>query len=153
MKMMRVTNALLAAGALLACILPIAGHARALPGFGGKARSASSVGCFWEAAGAVTNSCGAASDNAWWIPLVVDPAGNYTPQYSVKAPSPSNTIGCQTFGVDQDGATWWVTPVVYPSVFGSPQRITPGTSYVPPGGSLYGACFIGTNASLKRVAW
>lgn len=122
--------------AIGASSLPV--DARTNVGFTGRARDPADAGCFGEWWGTMTNYCGTAKQ--FIVPLTVDAVGYHTVTVTGYGATPNNNVTCQTFGVNKETTGVWGSGAYSLPRFGAAADISPLTSYVPLGGSLFVTC-------------
>jgi hypothetical protein len=126
-------------------------QARAIGGFGGHADDASQASAFVENWNGVLNN--GSGSYRWDVPLVVDPAGNYTPTVAVYVNGASSNVSCTTQAVTNTGSDYSNTGWYSTTQGNTNGYITPGTVTVPNGGSLEVACFLSPGSKLIDVVW
>jgi hypothetical protein len=146
------TNRIVAT-ALVACMFVLTApqaDARALPAFGRKPLYPAEATCFSAYYSGVYNNC--AGPKAWFIPLVVDPAGYYHAIVVAYSPNSSRNVGCAAVGVSNDISTYYGGKYAYLPAFGSSQSLHLDAS-VPGGGSLYAVCYLDQGTRVSTVVW
>ncbi|MGK3984787.1 hypothetical protein WME99_17205 [Sorangium sp. So ce136] len=86
--------------------------------------------CFSEWYGTITNNCSGGA-RLVQLALPVDTSGAVWGYATAYGATWANTVGCQTYGVDQYVTSYWASPVVHLSSFGSPSSISMSGAYVP----------------------
>jgi hypothetical protein len=133
--------------ATIATASPLA-MARSTSAFVGRPQNSSDAGCFWEWYGSLTNVCD--TTKTLIVPLTVDVPGNHTIFVSAYGAGAANNVGCAAFGVNKEVTAYWGGVASYLSTFGASVDITL-SGYVPPGGSLYVACFTNPQGRINMV--
>lgn len=123
--------------------------ARTVPPDVGRAINFSDEGCFSLWYSAVTNNC--STQRAYEMPMVVDSAGNKTVYVNAYGAGTANNVGCRAVATDAQVSTYWASPTVYLSSFGSAQTITLNGAYVPSGGRMYVTCYMNPGGRVNSV--
>jgi hypothetical protein len=141
----------LALAAVSSVLFSHAAEARAIGGFGGRPDSASQNTCFAATWKDVNFTC--TGSGRWDLPLVVDNAGNYTPNLSAFASGSSSGVSCSVQAVSQNNTVFSNTNWISPGQGNANVVYQPGTVTVPGGGTLEVACFLSQGSHLFGVTY
>ena len=138
--------------ALGVCATPASARGVA-PFSGSKPQNFADSACFTEfGAGGIVNNC--SGERLIHIATPVDTHGNVWGYATVYGATSDNAVSCQMFGIDPNSLySYWASPRVYPSQYGSLQGITMGGAYVPDLGAAYMACWLNQGGVLRSVSW
>lgn len=140
------TATLLAIGAVA---LPAA--ARTVPASIGAASVVSQTTCFTEYAGSRTNTdCDVPAALAMALPS--ETFGSKTASVSVSAPDASHNISCAAISANQMHTSYYVSPTVSPSSFGTPQLLTVSAN-VPVDGIFEVVCWLGKGSAVYGISY
>lgn len=144
--------AILALGIVLAmgaASLPAA--ARGVPATGAIALPASDIDCFSEFYGSYRNVC--ASTKLLRFSLSVDSGGPKDVWVIAEGASPNNNVGCEAIGINSSVTSYWGSPKLYLSSFGSTQTIYLNGAYVNSFGALYVNCWLNNGGRVNSVSY
>jgi len=143
----KAVTVLLALGGLLT--LASVSSARTIGGFAGRSLNWSDNACFYEAWGSTTNSCG--STKPWRTFPEIDNAGNHSITVNAYGASAANNVGCAAYGMTEDASGYWGGVYSYLPSFGSNQRITLATTYVPGWGFMFVDCSVSSGGRINSI--
>jgi hypothetical protein len=127
-----------------------AASAMKVGGLAARAASDADTSCANYAYGSLVNDCSATK--SFLVPLTFETSGYKTLSFRAKGATSSNNVGCKGTSV-MDNGSYYATPTVYLSQFGSMMDVSVGDLYVHGTGPVYMNCSVDNGGKLFLVEW
>jgi hypothetical protein len=127
-------------------------QARTTMASAGRAVASADYGCFVLDSSSMANIC--TNTTSLETSLVIDAGGSFTVTVNAEGATPSNTVGCQAWGVDKTARFFSISGAFkFLSIFGSPQDITLNPVSVPTRGGMFVSCQVSHFGRVNTFNW